>query len=127
MFFVLPYFEPFSSHATSNVCIYFQQKLFYSHSVGDTDVALSQKRWEIQKISSHVFLFFHIQSHLLLTQPRTSVYISNKSCSTATLLEIQRWLLYRKDREYKKREHVIFCFAVFGAVQFSRNLELLYI
>ena len=43
-FSVFRYSKPFGAHATSNVCIYFQQKLFYGHPVGDTEVALLQKR-----------------------------------------------------------------------------------
>ena len=39
-FSVFPYSKPFGAHATSNACIYFQQKLFYRHRVGDTEVAL---------------------------------------------------------------------------------------
>ena len=43
-FFVFRYSQPFGAHATSNMCIYFQQKPFYGHPVGDTEVTLLQKR-----------------------------------------------------------------------------------
>ena len=48
-FFVFRYSKPFGAHATSNVCIYFQQKPFYGHPVGDTEVTPLQKRQIIQK------------------------------------------------------------------------------
>ena len=43
-FSVFRYLKPFGAHATSNVCIYYQKKLFYGHPVGDTEVASLQKR-----------------------------------------------------------------------------------
>ena len=43
-FFVFQYSKLFGAHATLNVCIYFQKKLFYGHPVGDTEVAPLQKR-----------------------------------------------------------------------------------
>ena len=43
-FRVFRYLKLFGAHATSNVCIYFQKKLFYGHPVGDTEVAPLQKR-----------------------------------------------------------------------------------
>ena len=43
-FRVFRYLKPFGAHATSNVCIYFRQKPFYSHPVGDRAECLLQKR-----------------------------------------------------------------------------------
>ena len=73
-FFVFRYSKPLGAHATSNMCIYFQQKLFYGHPVGDTEVALPQKRQIIQKYWTLGFLFFNIFSRSVLMQPRTFLY-----------------------------------------------------
>ena len=43
-FSVFRYLKLFGAHETSNVCIYFQQKLFYRHPVGDTEVTFPQKK-----------------------------------------------------------------------------------
>ena len=43
-FSVFRYSKPFGPHATSNVCIYFRQKPFYGHPVGDRAECLLQKR-----------------------------------------------------------------------------------
>ena len=43
-FSVFRYSKPFGAHATSNVCIYFRQKPFYGHPVGDRAECLLQKR-----------------------------------------------------------------------------------
>ena len=55
-FFVFRYSKLFGTHATSNVCIYFWQKLFYGHPVGATEVTLSNKKIENQKIFYPCFL-----------------------------------------------------------------------
>ena len=102
-FFVFRYSKPFGAHATSNVCIYYQKKLFYGHPVGDTEVASLQKRQIIKKYWTAISAFFDIRSRLALTQPRMFIYryiyiYNNKSQFTATLQEIQKWLFYKKDR-----------------------------
>ena len=43
-FSVFRYSKPFGAHTTSNVCIYFRQKLFYDHPVEDRAEFLLQKR-----------------------------------------------------------------------------------
>ena len=102
-FSVFRYSKPFGAHATSNVCIYFRQKPFYGHPVGDRAECLLQKRQIIKKYWTPISAFFDIRSRLALTQPRTFFYrciyiYNNKSRFTATLQEIQRWLFYKKDR-----------------------------
>ena len=132
-FSVFRYSKPFGAHATSNVCIYFQQKPFYGHPVGDTEVTPLQKRQIIQKYwtpISSVFRYLkpfgaHATSNVYI---QVYIYIyNNKSQFTATLQEIQRWLFYKKDRYSKNIGHVVFCFSIFSAVWLSRNLELFYI
>ena len=50
-----------------------------------------------------------------------------RSRFTATLLEIRRWLFYKKDRKCKKSVHLFQRFSIFEAVWRSRNLERVYI
>ena len=63
-FSVFRYSKPFGAHATSNVCIYFRQKPFYGHPIGDSRISVTkkidnpkiQKTWEPgseKKLHSH--------------------------------------------------------------------------
>ena len=73
-FRVFRYLKPFGAHATSNVCIYFRQKPFYSHPVGDRAECLLQKRQIIKKYWTPISAFFDIRSRLALTQPRIFIF-----------------------------------------------------
>ena len=54
-FFVSRLSKPIGAHATSNVCICILKKLLYSHPVGATEVTLSYKKIENQKIFHQCF------------------------------------------------------------------------
>ena len=66
------------------------------------NLELHAKRWIIQKLGIHVFLFCDISSPPVLMQPRASIYIViyiyiyNNSHFTAALLELRRWVFNAK-------------------------------
>ena len=56
--FVFLYLKPFGTHATSNFSIY--RYIYFSHSVGDMEVALLQKSGNLEFCYSYVFIYIYI-------------------------------------------------------------------